>query len=81
MREVGRECKVAHLLFQASEEYGFSIGLPFLLAGIACLCACPVLFLPPLARQFRTSRNKLVREPSEVAEVALEGALDMDTTG
>ena len=56
--------------------YGYTPGLPFLMTGLVCFCACLVLFLPGLARQFHTARRKIV---SERGEAVLESAVE--TTG
>ena len=53
--------------------YGLTPGLPFLMAGLVCFCACLVLFLPGLARQFHTARRNILSEP---VEVALESAVE-----
>jgi len=53
--------------------YGFTPGLPFLMAGLVCLCACLVLFLPGLAQQFHTARRNVLREP---VEATIESAVE-----
>src|SRR5436309_5659411 len=54
---------VSYLL--AGLLYGFTPGLPFFLAGLVCLCACLVLFMPGLAQQFHAARRNVSRESVE----------------
>jgi MFS transporter, DHA1 family, multidrug resistance protein len=45
--------------------YGFTPGLPFLLQGLLCFAACPVLLLPGIAHMFRTARHRFSDELAE----------------